>query len=427
MLSLIGFSIIFLVMILILTKLMHAMSALIVIPILGGLLAGFGLETFDFAISGIRAISPFIIMFVFAILFFGIMKEVGLFDPIIQMVIQKVGLNPVYVVVGTAILSMLVHLDGSGATTFLIAVPAMLPIYEKLKIDKRVLACVVGIAAGTMNILPWGGPTIRAAGALGLEVTDVYRPIMIPQLVGLLCVIGIAIWLGIKEKGKIEVSKKGIKMEIPKTKNIKNKLTYFVNLILTLVVIGVLISGKIPPAICFMLGVVIALLVNFPNTKNQLQEITEHAKPAMMMALVLSAAGIFTGILKESGMLQDMASSLVDVVPTGISGKVPLILALFSMPMSLLFDPNSYYFGVLPVLSEMGTFQGIEPVTYAHASLMGQMTTGFPLSPLTAATFLLIGLTGIDLADHQRFSFKYAFLVTLVMTTTSILLGVIPL
>jgi CitMHS family citrate-Mg2+:H+ or citrate-Ca2+:H+ symporter len=55
------------------------------------------------------------------------------------------------------------------------------------------------------------------------------------------------------------------------------------------------------------------------------------------------------------------------------------------------------------------------------------MTTGFPLSPLTASTFVLVGLSEVELADHQKFTFKWAFGTTLVMTLIAILTGAISI
>ena len=51
------------------------------------------------------------------------------------------------------------------------------------------------------------------------------------------------------------------------------------------------------------------------------------------------------------------------------------------------------------------------------------MTTGFPLSPLTAATFILVGMSKVDLGDHQRHIFLWAFGTTIVMTVAALVTG----
>ena len=158
-----GVVIIILLLGLILSKKVSALAALTGVPIIIALLAGFGLDTFNFAVKGIQNIAPVAAMFIFAILFFGVLTDAGMFDPIINRILRIVRNDPARITVGAALLAMIVHLDGSGAVTFLITIPAILPLVEKLNMDKRVLAAVVALGAGTMNMVPWGGPTIRAA------------------------------------------------------------------------------------------------------------------------------------------------------------------------------------------------------------------------------------------------------------------------
>lgn len=420
-------------LILILSKKMSALAALVLVPVVGALLAGFGLQTFEFAISGIKSIAPVVAMFVFAILFFSILTDAGMFDPIINGILKRVGNNPVLIAIGTAVLSMVVHFDGSGATTFLITIPAMLPLYERLNMDRRVLACIVSLGAGTMNMVPWGGPTIRAATALNVEIADLYAPLLLPQIGGLLFVILVAAWLGRKETRRLGYIAKEdpilspIPSSIPVDQALKRPGRFWINVLLSFLVLVTLISGWIPPALVFMLGTIIVLQLNYPKQSAQKERILAHSEAAMLMAGILFAAGVFTGIMKESGMIQAMADQAVKLIPPGAGGRLPLALAVSSMPLSLVFDPNSFYFGFLPVLAETGEAFGVPSATMGQAALLGQMTTGFPLSPLTAATFLLIGLAKVDLADHQRFTFKYAFLTTVVMTIISILLGIIPI
>jgi CitMHS family citrate-Mg2+:H+ or citrate-Ca2+:H+ symporter len=416
----------------ILSKKMSPLAALIVLPFCAALLGGFGLKSGAFAIKGIQSIAPVAAMFIFAILYFGVMSDAGLLDPIIERILRAVGQRPARVVLGTALLAAVVHLDGSGAITFLITVPAMLPLYERLQMDKRVLACVTAMAAGVNNMLPWGGPTLRAAAALQMPVTTVFNPLLRVQLVGLCFVFAASWWLGKREEKRLsltaqtDVAVAYVRHLSETEKALRRPHKFWLNLLLTVLVMGVLLSGKLEPAIIFMLGTVLALGLNYPDVQAQRERVDAHAKAAFMMASVLLAAGVFTGILKETGMLTALAKAAVAHLPAALSPHLPALLGMLSMPLSLLFDPDSFYFGVLPVIAETAKHFGLPPVQIAQAALLGQMTTGFPVSPLTPSTFLLVGLTGIELGEHQKFTIPFLFGASVLMTGAAILFGLFP-
>ncbi|WP_426078544.1 CitMHS family transporter [Janthinobacterium sp. PSPC3-1] len=432
MLALLGLCTIAILLAAILTKKMSPLVALITIPIIAALIGGFGMETSKFIVSGITNIAPVAGMFVFAILFFGIVTDAGMLDPVISGILRVVGSRPSRIVPGTALLALLIHLNGSGAVTFLVTIPAMLPLYTRLGIDRRILACVASLAAG-VNFLPWTGPMIRASAALHIPVSDIFMPLIPVQLIGLAFVFGVAYYLGRKEEIRLGLTAGApagfVQMhELTEAEqSIRRPKNFWINIVLTVIVLGVMISGKVDPVVMFMIGVVLALMINYPNADMQRARIDAHAKAALLMASILFAAGVFTGIMNKSGMLSAMAKTAVGFVPPEMASHIPAVLGVLSMPLSMLFDPDSFYFGVLPVVAEVSKMLGVEPIQVAQAALLGQMTTGFPVSPLTPATFLVAGLAGIDLADHQKYTFKYLFAASIVMTISCIVLGIFPL
>jgi len=430
MVAVLGILTIALLLALVMTKKASPVIALIIVPIVMALIGGFGADIAKHITDGVKGIATTGVMFIFAILFFGVLTDAGTFQPIIKGILRVVGKDPARITIGTAILAMLVHLDGSGAVTFLVVVPAMLPLYDALKMKRTTLATVVALAAGTMNIVPWGGPTIRAASSLGVPVTELFTPVLVPVAVGLLFVLVVAYYLGLKERkalgnlSDVEIASSDQAMDAAKQALMRPRL-FPVNIAMIVVAIAVLIHGKIPPHMVFMVAFCAALVINYPKVKDQGARIDAHAKAALMMASILFAAGAFTGILKGTGMIKAMADLLVAAVPAPLGARLPLITGVLSMPLSLVFDPDSFYFGVLPVLSSTAAQFGVSPLEVGRAAILGQMTTGFPVSPLTGSTFLLIGLAGVDLGEHQKKTIPLAFLTTIVMLVVAVVMGVI--
>ncbi|MGK5691924.1 CitMHS family transporter [Streptomyces sp. URMC 128] len=466
-----GFATIALFLLLTMTKRVSVLVALVVLPVLAALAGGSGGELGEMVLDGLSKVAPTGIMIAFAVLYFSLMVDAGLFDPLIRGLLRLAKGDPLRVTVATAVLTLCVALDGDGASTFLITVSALLPVYRKLGMSPLVLSGVVCLGAGVMNMIPWGGPTVRAMAALKLESSDVFTPVLPAMGFGIAWVL-VASWLiGRRERRRLgaltgpgdeaaTATGEPVPATAPRSDDepvparppapgdepvparppapgegpgavrvaapTPRRLTLF-NLLLTVVLVVALILEVMPLPVLFVLGFAVALPVNHPTWEQQQALLDRHAKNVVLVTIMIFAAGVFTGVLTGTGMIDDMAEALVSVIPDSLGGHLPVLVAVTGMPLSLVFTPDAYYFGVLPVLAETSHGFGTDPAEVARAAVLGQMTTGFPLSPLTAATFILVGMSGVQLGEHQRFIFRWAFATTLVMTAAAVLTGALSL
>ena len=420
-------------LILILCRITSVFVALTLVPVIAALIGGFGGATGAFALEGIRSVGPVAALLAFAVVYFGIMNDAGLFEPVIRFVTRLVGGDPLKLALGTAAIASIAHLDGAGAATFMVTIPAMLPLYQRARMDPLALTCITALAAGTMNMLPWGGPTTRAAAALQMSATELFVPVIPAMVVGMVAVFACAARIGTLERRRLSAGPAFVDAEdaaaaAPAEATVRPfrfGALWIFNAVLTAATLAALFAEIVPIAVVFVVASAVAILVNYPDAHEQRERLTAHGATAMQMVSIIFAAGVFTGILTKSGMLGALSSDLVGVLPDAVLRHLPVALAVVSMPLSLAFDPDSFYFGLLPVLAQAAQAAGGSAADAARAAVLGQMTTGFPVSPLTPATFLLVGLAGVDLADHQRRTIPYAFGVTLVMTAAALVTGAI--
>jgi CitMHS family citrate-Mg2+:H+ or citrate-Ca2+:H+ symporter len=484
-------------MTLIMTRKLTPVVALIVVPTIFGLFAGAGLGIGDMVMDSMKSLTSTAALLMFAIVFFGMMIDVGLFDPLVKLVLRTLGNDPAKVVVGTAVLAAVVSLDGDGSTTFILTTAAMLPIYLRLRMSPVVLTCVAGLANGTMNILPWGGPTARAAAALKVSPSEVFVP-MVPSLIAGMVVILLFAWhLGIRERRRLAVagsawseggslgaaggSVNGVKHDggtssagsaaaggtgsvsvldaverprsaaqarfdakvlaaaeqdadtvnasladsqlDPNRSTLRPKLFWF-NLVLTVAVMVVLVMDVLPLPYVFMAGSAVALVVNFPQVKDQARALVSHAGSIVAVVSMVMAAAVLTGVLSGTGMVDAMAAWLVSVIPASMGPFMAVITGLLSIPMTFFMSNDAFYFGVLPVLSETAAHFGIDPAAMARASIAGQPV--HMQSPLVPAILLLVSLSRVELGDHHKKTLWRALVVALVMLGVAIGIGVIP-
>jgi CitMHS family citrate-Mg2+:H+ or citrate-Ca2+:H+ symporter len=460
---------------------------LIIVPTVFGLFAGAGLGIGPMVMDSMKSMTSTAALLMFAIIYFGLMIDVGLFDPLVKFILRKLGNDPAKVVLGTAILAAAVSLDGDGSTTFILTTAAMLPVYLRLKMSPVVLTCVAGLANGTMNILPWGGPTARAATALHLDVNDVFVPMVPSLIVGLIVVLVFAWLLGLQERNRLRATAPeiwgdaadpsgafdggngrggsvtgGSRFGTGSTKNAgkpgtgggsgvvvlerteelvdehdtamadtaldPNRSTlrpklFWFNLGLTVAVMVTLVANIVPLPYVFMVGAAIALLVNFPKVKDQGAQLIAHAPSIVAVVSMVMAAAVLTGVLNGTGMVKAMSEWLVQIIPSDMGPFMAVITGVLSIPMTFFMSNDAFYFGVLPVLSETAAHYGVGAADMARASITGQP---FHLqSPLVPAILLLVSLAKVDLGDHHKKVLWRTAVISLVMLAVGVLTGAI--
>lgn len=437
MLTLIGLAIIAIIVILLLTEKVSPVIAMILVPLIGVLVAGFDLDQVkEFYTDGTKSVIQIVIMFIFAILFFGIISDAGLFRPLINALVKLTRGNIVAVSVGTVLVSVVAQLDGAGATTFLLVVPALLPLYKKLNMNPYLLFLLLAASAGIVNLLPWGGPTGRVATVLEMDVGELYRPLFAVQVITLVYITALAVFLGFKEKKRItaefggalpNVSELIAPAEISEEEKQLARPQYFwVNVAVFALAMIVLFSGKLPPGYVFMIATSLILLINYRSPKEQLARINAHAGGAIMMASIILSAGTFLGILKGTGMLDAISNDLVQLLPASLLPYLHLVIGVLGIPLELVLSTDAYYFGLFPIVEQITSQAGVASTSAGYAMLIGSIVGTF-VTPLSPALWMGLGLANLSMGKHIRYSFFWVWGLSLLALASAVIIGVIPL
>ena len=390
-------------------------------------------EVAGFIKEGVKGVHGTAVLFIFSVLFFGVMTDAGMFDKIIGALMKKVGNNVVGVALMTCVIAIIGHLDGGGASTFLITIPAMLPVYKRLHMRRETLLLICVTAMGVMNLMPWGGPTMRAASVIEVEPNDLWFQLVPMQVVGFVLAIGTAIFWGLQEKKRIaklgdaaaeEAGKYDDSDSGESNTDLARPQNFIFNVILTLAVIIVLVLDIFPAYYVFMVGCALGILVNYRGKKLHSSIIKSHASAGLSMASTILCAGVFLGVLSKSGIMEKMAVMMANVIPTSLGKFLPVIIGVLSVPLALLFDTDSYFYGLLPVLVSVGNQFGVNPAHIAIAMVVCRNCATF-ISPVAPATYLGIGLAGVEIKDHIKFCFGWQWGVSIVCLVAGLIMGVI--
>ncbi|OUQ18725.1 citrate:H+ symporter [Lachnoclostridium sp. An14] len=430
MIALVGFIMIAVIVFLLLKGKMSPIVVLTVIPTVAALILGFGpLEVADFIKEGIGTTTSNGILFIFSVIYFGVMSDTGMFDVIVNFLVKRAGNSVIAVTVATAIIATIAHLDGTTATTVLITIPALYPVYKRMNIDTKILLCLTGACMGVMNLLPWGGPVARAATVLSMDANELWHMLIPIQIIGLAMNMVLAVLLGMLAVKQGAGAGKGIAVETDEKKKEEEdalrrpKLLIF-NLLLTVFLIAVLSVGIVTSYVAFLVALCLALAVNYPDQKLQDKLVKKHAPAALMISATLFSAGAMVGIFDGTGMLTEMATAIMGIIPDFLGQFIHIIFGILALPLGLCIGTDAYFYGIMPLVMQVGETYGVASLNTAITMVIGK-NLALMVSPLVPATFLAIGLTNTELKDHMKFSIPPYWIVSIIMLVFAVVIGVV--
>lgn len=425
-------------------------------PMLMGLVlvAGgrFGLAELAAAVRcGFSSTAPNAALFLFSVLYFGLMADAGLFHVLIGKLMGRTGGSVTGVAVVSCLVAMVGHLDGSGAAAFCILMPAMLPICRQLRMRETALLRIAVVAMSVMNIMPWAGPTMRAATVLGVEAGTLWRAFILIQVLSILLALLHAVLTGWQEKRRGagllpgQVLRPAGQTDDATELARPGKAPF--NGLLTVAIIAALVWGGLPSYLVFMLGLGIALFVNYgADGALHRRLIDRHAGPALLMCSTLMGAAVLMGVLTtgfavgadgtrtalsaQSGaqaqipsVVRCMAALVTAILPQAVGAHLPAVIGLLSVPLALAFDTDSYFYGVLPIVIAVGAEFGVAAQPLAVAMVIGRNCATF-ISPMVPATLLGTGLAQVDIKTHIRHSFVPVWAFSALCLAAAMLLGI---
>ncbi len=414
------------VMVLILKSNFMPGNIMAIIPLIVALIIGTGFEdTMLFMHEGISDVLVIAALFILATIYFSTMSDAGLFEPIVRGLTKLVGKSVFGVVAITALIALASHLDGQGVTTLMVTVPPMLIVFDKLKIRRTLLALVFCTVVPVMNMLPWGGPTARAAAVLGTDVMVLYKQLLPLQIIGLVLSFGILFIVSRKEEKRGEFIK-GANVQLvigessEEEKALRRPKLFWVNAAITVIIIVALFIG-VPSYIAFLIGCAIVLPLNYKTVKEQNARVKAHAGNLLVAVYTIIGAGALLGIMSGTGMFEALATGIASIIPESFNSFIHIIIGLFITPLGYLLSADAIMYGIMPVIIHVGTQVGISSLTIAGMFVAGHCIAA-SLCLTNPTVYFGLGLMGLDYKTSFKAVFKWSIALGTVLVLAAALI-----
>ena len=383
--------------------------------------------------TGANSVLNTVVLFTFDSVYFNVLSDAGMFDMIVGAVMKRMGNHVSAILLMTCFLAFISHLDGSGATTMLITIPTMLPLYKKMRIPNVILLCYVGLWSGVENMLPWTSALARVSASTGVDAYELWNVLLPVQIVGFIILIVSCFVLGniLKAKGcgmsdeEFNLIKSGMgKKEEPVLK-VSNTVLY-IDMIMTVVMVVAMLLGWLNTNVAFMIFLSFALLLNCPEGARQMTaQIRKHGATALNMVMILFSIGMLVGVMKDTGMMNAMTEALVSLVPEAMGSHLTFIIALLSVPLSMAVGSDSLYMIMAPIFGNMAVAFGGTTMHAAAACVIGACIAA-NLCLVAPTPYLALGLAEVEMKDNLKYNFFPTWVLGIVLAIAGAIVGAFP-
>ena len=382
--------------------------------------------------SGLKSVLNTACLFTFAVIFFNVLGDAGMFDTIVAKAMKYIGNNIGLILIMTCLLTTISHLDGSGATTMLITIPTMLPLFKKMKLSPILLLLYVGLVSGVVNMLPWTSALARVSAATGVEAREIWTTLLPVQIIGLVILYGSCFVVGpiLKKKGygmtdeEFAELKSGMLKPVDPVLKVSHGVLVF-DIILTVVLVLCMLFGWINTNVAFMVGLSIALIVNCKDSKEMTSQIKKHGSNALNMVMIIFSIGMLVGVMKESGMMSAMTTTLVGILPESMGKHLIFLIALVSVPLSMLVGSDTVYMVMTPIFGEMAVAFGGTALQACCATVIGSCISA-KLCLVGPTPYLALGLAGVEMQDNLKKNFVPTWVLGIVLAIIGAIIGAFP-
>jgi len=431
MVTIVAFLLLAIICVLLITNKVSIIPVFGILPIIAALVLGYGIKDISgFMKNGFDSVQNTIILFSFAIMFFSLLSDVGMFDVIVNRVMGLLGNNILAVLYVAAFVTIISHLDGSGATTALVTIPTMLPIFKKMKMRPISVVAVMSIMSGAMNITPWCASMLRVTSVLSLDAQELWRylaPVQAFAIVGgLLLMIPMA-WAEKRNgAGMSDEEFAALKLEIARPAEVSvSKPVLIFDMVLTAVLVVGLLLGWFGTAIGFIVAFGLALVVNFRTVKDQNGKIKQYGGPAINMVMTIIAIGVLVGVMNGTGMIEAMTNALLSILPESLGRHLTFLVSLLVVPINVVIGSDNVYFALTPIMQGIVSSYGVTDMALA-TSIVVPCALAANITLIGASPYLALGLADCTMGDQLKYTAKYIFVLGVACTLFAAIIGRVP-